>query len=615
MRTTQVRFRLSGSDSGIAVSYVVQPGANSLGTHPQNDFVLREQSVSRQHAVLTVDPTSGAIEVRDTGSTNGTFVNGRLVTSAVVRPGDRLTFGGVTLCLEEAAAEDTELAVAIDMPPEGDTPKACYQSQSTEVTGAGCFAHGIASWQRPFEQLIADVTQPRPVLGHALHSFLEGLGTSGGCIATWPAGNDTVVHASWGQWTGLADHPGVTRRVAQLRHGTDAHKPSVLYLQGEPSITSVLGATADGELLGLLICGEVPGEREVVPLLRAAFRLFRQSLPLEASRSSINLQPQRNVLVFPDDYVVCRSPAMSVVYDQIAAAAASRLPVLLVGETGVGKEPLARTVHLSSDRRASSFVTINCAAIPSELLEAELFGIGAGVATGVSARRGRLSEADGGTVFLDEIAEMPSHLQAKLLRLLQEREIQPVGASRPQRVDVAVVAATNRRDADLVGEAGLRDDLYYRLAGCRVRVPPLRERPDDIAVLIEHFTRRAAADRGTAVRGITVRAMELLESYGWPGNVRELEHQVRRMVSLCPHGQAISAALIGEEITAVTPLTAHQSDLGDGTLEERLAALELQIVVETLEHTGGNKSEAARRLGISRNGLARRLRRLGVTDP
>ncbi len=385
MRTTQVRFRLSGNDSGIAVSYVVQPGANSLGTHPGNDLVLREQSVSRQHAVLTVDPTSGATEVRDTASTNGTFVNGRLVTSSAVHPGDRLTFGGVTLCLEEAAARDTELAVSLGMPPDGDAPKVSCQSQSTEVTGADCFAHGIGSWQRPLEQLIAELTQPRPVLGHALHSFLEGLGTHGGCIATWLEGPDPVVHASWGQWTGLTDHPGVTRRLAQLRHGSDAHKPSVQYLQGEPPIISVLGATADGELHGLLICGVVPGEREVVPLLRAVFRLFRHSLSHDASRPPINLRPQRSGLVFPDDYIVCRSPAMSVVYEQIAAAVASRLPVLLVGETGVGKEPLARTVHLSSDRRVSSFVTINCAAIPSELLEAELFGIGAGVATALAA--------------------------------------------------------------------------------------------------------------------------------------------------------------------------------------------------------------------------------------
>jgi DNA-binding NtrC family response regulator len=613
--TTQVRFRLSGTDSGVAVSYVVQPGANSLGTHPGNDLVLREQSVSRQHAELTVDPDSGEIEVRDTGSTNGTFVNGRLVTSSAVHPGDRLTFGGVTLAVEEAAADDTELAVALGGPPDRETPPASRQSQSTEVTGAGWMAQGVASWQDPLEQLVADMTHARPVLSHALHSLLGGLGTDGGCVVTWPQGTEPIVHASWGRWHGLVDHPGVLRRVQQLRDSSGAPKPSVLFLDGHPASTCVLGVTPEGVPRGLLINGAVPGERGVVPLLRTAYLLLAHGVDVDEQAGQIPPQQRSGGLVLPEDYVACRSSAMSKVYAQLTAAVESRLPVLLVGETGVGKEPLARAVHLSSDRKTSSFVTINCAAIPSELLEAELFGIGAGVATGVAARSGRFAEANGGTVFLDEIGDMPLRLQAKLLRLLQEREIQPVGASRAQAVDVAIVAATNRRDADLVGENGLREDLYYRLAGCRVRVPPLRERREDIPVLLEHFARRAAEQRGAVVRGITVRAMEYLEAYPWPGNVRELEHQTRRMVSLCPHGQAISASLISEEIVAGRTSNRLDDERDDGPLEAQLAALERRILTETLASTGGNKSEAARRLGISRNGLARRLRRLGLSDP
>ncbi len=269
-----------------------------------------------------------------------------------------------------------------------------------------------------------------------------------------------------------------------------------------------------------------------------------QETPLAKAGTPAPIPP----LAFPEGYVVGRSAAMIALYRQLLAVAASDLPVLLVGETGVGKEYLARILHASAGRRSSPFVGFNCAAIPAELLESELFGVGERVATGVAARPGKFRQAQGGTLFLDEIAEMSTALQAKILRVLQEREVDPVGARLPLSLDVRIVASTNIELDRLVREKAFRQDLYYRLAGLVVEIPPLRRRRQDIPLLVESFLVKANRKSGRSVRGITVRALERLAARPWPGNVRELEHGVRRLVHLCLDGQAISAELVEEAL-------------------------------------------------------------------
>ena len=250
-------------------------------------------------------------------------------------------------------------------------------------------------------------------------------------------------------------------------------------------------------------------------------------------------------LKFPEGCVIGRSEAMGELYRALGALAKAELPVLIEGETGVGKESVARTLHLSSPRCHGPFVAINCAAIPSQLLEAELFGIGDGVATGVKKRSGKFRAAEGGTLFLDELAEMSLEFQAKLLRALQEKEIQPLGGESVS-VDVRVVAATNHDLLRRVEQGLFRRDLYYRVAGGVLRVPPLRERRKDIAPLIEHFLRQAVATANREIPGVTVRALRALTAYPWPGNVRELEHEMRRLAYLCADGQAIEGTLLSE---------------------------------------------------------------------
>ncbi|HXO42058.1 MAG TPA: sigma-54 dependent transcriptional regulator, partial [Thermoanaerobaculia bacterium] len=348
-------------------------------------------------------------------------------------------------------------------------------------------------------------------------------------------------------------------------------------------------------------------------------------------------------LVLPDGYVRSESPAMELVYTALAELAGSDLGLLIEGETGVGKEYLVRMLHASSPRAGGPFVAINCAAIPPELLESELFGIRKGVATGVDERRGRFQQAAGGTLFLDEVADLPQALQAKLLRVIQERMVEPVGGP-PRPLNARVVAATNRHLEVEMAEGRFRADLYYRIAGYVLQVPPLRARREDIPLLLASVAQREAEAAGKRLHGITVSALEALVAYSWPGNVRELENEVRCLVRRCPAGGAIdsstlSAAVLrggphrgglqrsGPQEGAAGPGLAAMMDgaAGDhGDLDRDLGSaldlgllgaverLERRLILGALERTAGNRSQAARLLGISRNGLAEKMGRLGI---
>jgi transcriptional regulator of acetoin/glycerol metabolism len=318
-------------------------------------------------------------------------------------------------------------------------------------------------------------------------------------------------------------------------------------------------------------------------------------------------------LAFPEGYVVGDSPAIATLHAQMRPLVEGDLPVLVLGETGVGKECVARILHLSSARRAGPFVAINCAAIPADLLEAELFGIGKGVATGVVERTGRFQQAEGGTLFLDEIGEMPALLQTKLLRALQQKEVQPVGGA-PTPVDIRVVAATNSDLFRRMEEGAFRRDLYYRVAGYALRVPALRERREDVPAFVEAFVRAFSRETGKRLRGITVRTLRALVDYAWPGNVRELEHEVRRLVSLCPDGQPLESGMLSPQILAPPAAPAGEEPPLGLSLEANVERLERRLIREALQRARGNRSEAARLLGISRNGLALKMERLGIAD-
>ena len=289
--------------------------------------------------------------------------------------------------------------------------------------------------------------------------------------------------------------------------------------------------------------------------------------------------------------------------ETILQAAPSSATVLLLGESGTGKELLARAVHENSPRTKRSFVPVNCSAIPEAILEAELFGYERGAFTGAVQRRdGRFSTADGGTLFLDEIGEVSSAMQVKLLRVLQEGEFDRLGG-RTERADIRLVAATNKDLKEEVAAGRFREDLYYRLNVITVRIPPLRERPEDIPLLADYFLRRYATKNERQFRGLSEAAMTRLTQHHWPGNVRELENVIERAVVLC-RGDVIDEADLPSSVIEEGQRAGHTIQVPIGTPIEEV---ERQLIFETLRHTNGDKRLAAQLLGIATRTIYRRL--------
>jgi two-component system response regulator AtoC len=299
--------------------------------------------------------------------------------------------------------------------------------------------------------------------------------------------------------------------------------------------------------------------------------------------------------------IVGRSRAMQEVLRKLERVAQSKSTVLITGETGTGKELAARAVHARSAEREMPLIKVNCAALPESLLESELFGHVRGAFTGATSnRRGRFALADGGTIFLDEIGTLGLAVQAKLLRVLQEREFEPVGSERTQSVDVRVIAATNRDLRTMVADGRFLEDLYYRLSVIPVELPPLRERREDIPPLVEHFVRKHAQRTGRAIGGVAPAALEQMRSYDWPGNVRELENTIERAVVLAT-GTVIDAAAIS---IVEPPAGPAAGGLPSARLHENVEWVERESIRRALRQSGGVKKDAAHQLGISQRALS-----------
>jgi DNA-binding NtrC family response regulator len=309
--------------------------------------------------------------------------------------------------------------------------------------------------------------------------------------------------------------------------------------------------------------------------------------------------------------IVGQSRAIQDVIRQARLVAQSRSTVLITGETGTGKELVARAIHDWSAQRELPLVRVNCAALPDTLIESELFGHVRGAFTGaVLNKKGRFALADGGSILLDEIGSIAPAVQAKLLRVLQEREFEPLGSERTVKVDVRVIAATNRDLRQLVADGRFQEDLYYRLVVIPIAMPPLRERPEDIRPLVEHFIRRHAGRAGKRIDGIAADALKLLERAPWPGNVRELENTIERAVVLAP--QPIIRA---QDVILMGVALPTQTALPSLTLKQNLEWAERETVRRALEHARGIKKDAAEAMGISQRALSYYLAKHRLDEP
>ncbi len=336
------------------------------------------------------------------------------------------------------------------------------------------------------------------------------------------------------------------------------------------------------------------------------------SRELELERTKAELSFLRGGLETGGSFegIIGASPSMQRIYTLMRQAAENEITVLLQGESGTGKELVAQSLHSNSARKAAPFVAINCAAIPETLIESELFGHERGAFTGATSQRiGAFERADGGTIFLDEIGDMRPDLQAKLLRVLQEREVQRVGGSAAIPIDVRVIAATNKNLDVAVRDGKFREDLLYRVAGFPIEIPPLRERRTDIALLADHFLNKHAGRTDSSVKGISTAAARLLIQYDWPGNVRELDHAIERAV-LLEKTDVLQAESLPERLL-LPDARARDSSMPASSLP--LAEVERQALIEALRASGNNITQAARALGINRGTLHRKLKKYGLT--
>ncbi len=309
------------------------------------------------------------------------------------------------------------------------------------------------------------------------------------------------------------------------------------------------------------------------------------------------------------DNIIGRSPQMQDIFSTILRVAPSRATVLLAGESGVGKDLIARAIHFHSPRAGKQMVKINCTSIPENLMESELFGYEKGAFTGAqTSKPGKFEQADGGTVFLDEIGDVPAVIQVKLLRVLQEREFERLGSNKTQHIDVRVIAATNQDLRRALEEGTFREDLYYRLNVVPLEIPPLRARKEDIPYLARHFVTKLAPESGTKVTSITEAAIDKLMQYEWPGNVRELENVIERSLVMAP-GEELDASDIRLDMTLRPRQVSGDFSLPGGM---SLDQYEQEIIKQALKTADGNKSQAARLLGLTRNALRYRLTQMGI---
>ncbi|MEA2325358.1 MAG: two-component system, NtrC family, response regulator AtoC [Thermoanaerobaculia bacterium] len=319
----------------------------------------------------------------------------------------------------------------------------------------------------------------------------------------------------------------------------------------------------------------------------------------------------------PASRIVGSHPSMIAMYKAIARVASLKVPVVILGESGSGKELVAQSIHDLGDRVAGPFIAINCGAIPDTLLENELFGSARGAFTDSRQdRRGALSRADGGTLFLDEIGDISPAFQVKLLRFLQDGVVTPLGAEKSHRVDVRLIAATHRDIKKLVADGQFREDLYYRLAGYEIAVPPLRDRVSDIPLLVDHFKRRIAAEmKKESVAGPSQSVLDVIAAHPWPGNVRELEQVIRRTV--IDSGALVDPAAASRALRDIAPSSEPKASSAATTEpEDDLVSLdeaEKRHIIAVLRATGGNQTQAAYILGIERKTLARKIKRLAIS--
>jgi len=578
-----------------------------IGSRPDSDIYLPYTGVAQEHARLHLHGES--LRIEDLGSRRGVIVSGQRVRDALLEVLDEVRLGSVTLLVEDVAPE-------LAAPGNGDGQRTRDLAAEPRITPEVMIRHlsQISNW------VLADV-ESRTSLESLVHAMLDDFG--GGALfllhgeLTGEPGSKFVATTD-PRW--LATSGGLLEQIREYHQSLPEAGGSHEFqgeMGGEPTwiLYHAFEAVERPYLLLVVLPRYKEGRWSPGTSLRALGDLlvlglvhhvgwYEPILPGRVAQKDLTLAP---ALVIGD------SRAMKGVLEQMRLAVDPEIHVLLLGEAGAGKELVARSLHLSSSRRGGPFVVASCAGARPSAVEADLFGAEVPGKGGPVRREGKLSLADGGTLLLEHVEELPLELQARLVRFLRSGEVEPAGSLSARKVDVRLIATAPSSLDTRVARDLFRVDLAYRLSQFAISIPSLRERREDLPLLIQACINRCCHETGKRMQGITVKAMSALLAYDYPGNLEELNNIARQLVYLCPPGRPIDVNILPEKVRLSTIQAAGRVDsTSDLSLEKLVAATELFAIREALRRTEGNKSQAARLLGLSRNGLAMKMKRHGL---
>ncbi len=606
-----------------------------LGREPTCTVPVIDPSVSRKHCLLSRE--DGRFHIKDLGSRNGTVVNGVTVKEQWLRHGDEIAVGDsvfLFLLEDEARQVPGSLVEFDESRPPAETklihPKEAVYLQPDrllrELPATSQVARNLSALLQ-ISRVVHSIRDLEELQAHLLDLIFEVVPASRGAILLADKGAQefSSLYARTRQ-AGQAQLVRVSRTIARQAMnenvailGVDV--PASGNLRDVESLAAsdvrsllCVPLTVFERVIGCIYLDSTkPGNRfqeEQLQLMAAIAAISAVALDNARRLAWLEKENQRLMEVSSEESLVGDGARMKEIYQLLAKVAPSESTVLIEGESGTGKELAAAALHRNSPRSGKSFVVINCAAIPEALLESDLFGHERGAFTGAATqKKGRLEIADGGVVFLDEIGELAPPLQVKLLRVLQEREFERVGGTHTIKVDIRLIAATNRDLNEAVRTGDFRQDLYYRLAVVKMTMPPLRDRKDDIPMLTRHFVQKYAKRCKLKPKPVSREAMAALVNHDWPGNVRELENAIERALVL---GSSDTVMLedLPESLLEHTPA----GDMMEGKYHAGVKELKKQLIVDAVEQTRGNYVEAAAILGVHPNYLHRLIRNLGIKE-
>lgn len=596
----------------------------TIGRSGENDLVIAEDFISRNH--VEIIPKDDTAFLQDLGSTNGVIVAGEKVKKTRIKIGESFILGKMEFVLKQGSLDEFKLAeelipifdtIGQENFKKVDCTRTRYIEDIYNETLKVVMQAGLK--KNDFDEFILDLPNHLSNLSDFGSMFI---------VAQQQDSFDILLTVK-----NESIKPEMLKQAIQQTPDIFLEKQPPRTIPGThvPIFTFPLHCFPKKSALVFMwsVCHEKEQAKLetflsslVVEIELLAQILVRKEKTKEKPKEKITTQEpndENSIQIIAENY------RMKELIQQAKKIAASDIFVLIQGESGTGKELFARLIHQNSSRKKLKFIAINCAAIPEQLLESELFGHEKGSFTSAYAqKKGKLELASGGTLVLDEIGDMPMNLQAKLLRALQENEFYRVGGTSPISVDLRIISITNKDLKQLISENNFREDLYYRLVHRVITIPPLRERKEDITVLINHYTLHFCRQTGKTIKGYSIKAFETLQNYHWKGNVRQLENEIRSIVNLTDDGETVSYDILSEEVKNQPPLTTPLTEEKRPETSEIPPAFsrifpmrldpeqEKKYILELLEKNRWNKSQTARDLDMTYRGLHKKMKRLGI---